>query len=75
MNLRNILKISRNLLKSIRSRFLASVYRHDPLGKGKIGKVMGVLLILNFILFVIVFFMEVLIPHWKGEFPPYRLQP
>lgn len=60
-------------LRVLKGKFLASVYRHDPLGKGKIGKVMGVLLILDFILFVIVFFMEVLIPYWNGDFPPYRL--
>ena len=64
----------KGICRALKSKFLASVYRHDPLGKGNIGKVMGVLLILNFILFVILFFMEVLIPFWKGEFPPYRLQ-
>ena len=63
----------KNSVRALKGKFIASVYRHDPLGKGKIGKVMGVLLILDFILFVIVFFMEVLIPYWNGDFPPYRL--
>lgn len=65
----------RKYASTLKSEFLKSVYRHDPLGKGKIGKVMGVLLIFNFILFVILFFTEVIIPYRNGEFPPYRLGP
>ena len=65
----------RKYASTLKSVILKSVYRHDPLGKGKIGKVMGVLLIFNFILFVILFFTEVIIPYRNGEFPPYRLGP
>lgn len=65
----------RKYASTLKSGFLKSVYRHDPFGKGKIGKVMGVLLIFNFILFVILFFTEVIIPYRNGEFPPYRLGP
>ena len=65
----------RNSVNTLKNRFLRSVYRHDPHGRGITGKVMGVLLIFNFILFVILFFTEVIIPYRNGEFPPYRLGP
>ena len=65
----------RKYARTLKSGFLKSVYMHDPLCKGNIGKVMGVLLIFNFILFVILFFTEVIIPYRNGEFPPYRLGP
>ena len=45
----------KGVLNTLKNRFLNSVYRHDPLGKGKIGKVIGALLIIDFILFVILY--------------------
>lgn len=63
----------KGVLNTLKNRFLNSVYRHDPLGKGKIGKVIGALLIIDFILFVILLFTDVIIPYWNGDFSSYRL--
>ena len=63
----------KGVLNTLKSRFLSSVYRHDPLGKGKIGKVIGTLLIIDFLLFVILIFTDVIIPYRNGDFPSYRL--
>lgn len=60
----------RNSVNTLKNRFLKSVYRHDPLGKGKIGKVIAALLIFDFILFVIVFYTEVIVRSQNGTFPP-----
>ncbi len=43
-------------------------------GKGKIGKVIGALLIIDLILFVILLFTDVIIPYWNGDFPSYRFR-
>lgn len=60
-------------LNTLKSRFLSSVYRHDPHGRGIAGKVIGALLIIDFLLFVILIFTDVIIPYRNGDFPSYRL--
>ena len=46
----------KGVLNTLKNRFLRSVYRHDPHGRGITGKVIAALLIFDFILFVIVFY-------------------
>ncbi len=60
----------RNSVNTLKNRFLRSVYRHDPHGRGITGKVIAVLLIFDFILFVIVFYTEVIVRSQNGTFPP-----
>lgn len=63
----------KGVLNTLKSRVLCSVYRHDPHGRGIVGKIIGLLLIIDFILFVILIFTDVLIPYRNGDFPSYRL--
>ena len=63
----------KGVLNTLKSRFLCSVYRHDPHGRGIVGKIIGALLIIDFLLFVILIFTDVLIPYRNGDFPSYRL--
>ena len=60
----------RNSVNTLKNRFLRSVYRYDPHGRGITGKVIAVLLIFDFILFVIVFYTEVIVRSQNGTFPP-----
>lgn len=60
----------RKYASTLKSGFLKSVYRHDPLGRGITGKVIAALLIFDFILFVIVFYTEVIVRSQNGTFPP-----
>ena len=60
----------RNSVNTLKNRFLRSVYRHDPHGRVITGKVIAALLIFDFILFVIVFYTEVIVRSQNGTFPP-----
>ena len=60
----------KGVLITLKNRFLRSVYRHDPHGRGITGKVIAALLIFDFILFVIVFYTEVIVRSQNGTFPP-----
>lgn len=63
----------KGVLITLKSRFLSSVCRHDPHGRGMAGKIIAALLIIDFILFVVLIFTDVLIPYRNGDFPSYRL--
>ena len=58
----------RNSVNTLKNRFLRSVYRHDPHGRGITGKVIAVLLIFDFILFVIVVYTEVIVRESEWHF-------